>query len=342
MKAGYWQIELHPSAREKSAFVTHNGLYEFLVMPFGLTNSGASFQRLMGHILRGLEYRFALIYIDDIIIFSRSVEEHLVHLEEVFRRLRQANVKLNPKKCSFVKQKVEYLGHVVTPEGVSPNPDKVRVVQEFPPPNNLKELRHFLGLANYYRRFVTGFSHIANPLNALTKKGVYLHWTEECAVAFDKLKCALVSAPILAYPSFKEPFLLFVDASSTGIGFTLAQVQNAKEVVIAYNGRGLNQAERNYSTTEREALALVEGIKKFQPYLQNRKFTVVTDHSSLRWLMNVKDASGHLARWALLLQQYDFDIVHRWFIRASLCAMRFSFTPKGGATSGENLRVAKA
>ena len=218
---------------------------------------------------------------DDTIIFSRSVEEHLVHLEEVFGRLRQANVKLNPKKCSFVKQKVEYLGHVVTPEGVSPNPDKVRVVQEFPTPTNLKELRNFLGLANYYRRFVKGFSHIANPLNALTKKGVYLHWTEECAVAFDKLKCALVSAPILAYPSFKEPFLLFVDASSTGIGFTLAQVQNAKEVVIAKNGRGLNQAERNYSTTEREALPLVEGIKKFQPYLQNRKFTVVTDHSFL-------------------------------------------------------------
>ena len=221
MKAGYWQIELDPSAREKSAFVTHNGLYEFLVIPFGLTNSGASFQRLMGHILRGLEYRFALIYIDDIIIFSRSVEEHLVHLEEVFRRLRQANVKLNPKKCSFVKQKVEYLGHVVTPEGVSPNPDKVRVVQEFPTPTNLKKLRNLLGLANYYRRFVKGFSHIANPLNALTKKGVSFNWTEECAVAFDKLKRALVSAPILAYPNFKEPFLLFVDASSTGIGFTL-------------------------------------------------------------------------------------------------------------------------
>ena len=121
----------------------------------------------------------------------------------------------------------------------------------------------------------------------------------------------MVSAPILTYPNFREPFLLFVDASSTGIGFTLAQIQNGKEVVIAYNGRGLNQAEQNYSTTEREALALVEGIKKFQPYLHNHKFTVVTDHSSLRWLMNVKDASGRLARWALLLQQYDFNIVHR-------------------------------
>ena len=159
-------------SQQKTAFATHKGLYEFLTMPFGLVNSGASFQRLMGHILRGLEYRFALIYIDDIIIFSKSVDEHLDHLEEVFRRLRDANVKLNPKKCSFVKQRVEYLGHVVTPEGISPNPDKVRVVQEFPTPTNLKELRSFLGLANYYRRFVRGFSNIANPLNALTKKNV--------------------------------------------------------------------------------------------------------------------------------------------------------------------------
>ena len=143
------------------------------------------------------------------------------------------------------------------------------------------------------------------------KKGVKFEWTQSCADAFDKLKRALISAPILAYPDFKREFLLFVDASSTGIGFTLAQNQNEKEVVIAYNGRGLNIAEQNYSTTEREALALVEGIKKFQPYLFGRKFTVLTDHSSLRWLMNMKDATGRLARWSLLLQQYDFEIVHR-------------------------------
>ena len=280
-------------------------------MPFGLTNSGASFQRLMGHILRGLEYRYALIYIDDIIIFSKSVEEHLAHLEEVFGRLHDANVKLNPKKCSFAKQKVEYLGHLVTPQGIKPNPAKIKVVQGFPTPTNLKELRNFLGLATYYRRFVKGFSNIASPLNALTRKGVKFVWTEACSDAFDTLKRALVSAPILAYPNFKEPFLLFVDASSTGIGFTLAQEQNGNEVVIAYNGRGLNRAEQNYSTTEREALALVEGIKKFQPYLHNHKFTVVTDHSSLQWLMNIKDATGRLARWSLLLQQYDFNIIHR-------------------------------
>ena len=229
LKSGFWQIQMHSASREKTAFVTHNGLYEFLTMPFGLSNSGASFQRLMGYILRGLEYRFALIYIDDIIIFSKSVEEHLSHPWDVFRRLREANVKLNPKKCNFVKQTVEYLGHVVTPAGISPNPDKVRVVQEFPTPSNLNELRNFLGLANYYRRFVKGCSHIAAPLNALTRKGVSFKWSEQCAVAFDKLKRALVSAPVLAYPNFCEPFLLFVDASSTGIGFTLGQVQNGKE-----------------------------------------------------------------------------------------------------------------
>ena len=193
LKSGYWQIEMHPASREKTAFCTSKGLYEFLVMPFGLPNSGASFQRLMGHILRGLEYRYALIYIYDIIIFSKSVEEHLAHLEKVFRRLRDANVKLNLKKCSFAKQKVEYLSHLVTPQGIRPNPAKIKVLQEFPTPTNLKELRNFLGLATHYRRFVKGFSNIASPLNALTRKGGKFLSTEACSDAFDKLKRALVS-----------------------------------------------------------------------------------------------------------------------------------------------------
>ena len=210
----------------------------------------------------------------------------------------------------LIKQKVEYLGHVVTPDGVMPNPEKVRVVRDFPVPKNLKELRNLTGLANYYRRFVKGFAYKTNPLNALTKKGTKFEWTKACADAFDKLERGLISEPILAYPDFTKEFLLFVDASSTGIGFTLAQKQNGKEVVIAYNGRGLNQAEKNYSTAEREALAFVEGIKKFQPYLFGRKFTVITDHSLLRWLMNVKDATGRLARCSLLLQRpYEFSAI---------------------------------
>ncbi|PFX15398.1 Retrovirus-related Pol polyprotein from transposon opus [Stylophora pistillata] len=375
------------NARERTAFATHNGLYEFLVMPFGLTNSGQSFQRLMGHILRGLEYLFALIYIyiDDIIIFSKSADEHFGQLEEIFKRLREANIKLNPKKCNFVKQRVEYFGHIVTPEeecavafdklkralvsapilaypnfeepfllfvnasstGIGFTLAQVQDGKEVAIAYNGRGLnsaernystteKETLALIEGIKKFqsylqsrqftvVTDHSSLRWLMNVKDASGRLARWAlllqqydfeivhrpEECAVAFDKLKRALVSAPILAYPNFKEPFLLFVDASSTGIGFTLAQVQDGKEVAIAFNGRGLSSAERNYSTTEREALALIEGIKKFQPYLQSRQFTVVTDHSSLRWLMNVKDASGRLARWALLLQQYDFEIVHR-------------------------------
>ena len=175
-------------------------------MPFGLTNSGASSQPLMGHILRGLEYRFTLIYIDDIIIFSKSINEHLTHLEEAFRRLRDANVKLSPEKCSFVKERIEYLGHVVTPEGIFPDPSKVEVVKNFPTLASLKELESFLGLVNYYWHFIKGFLEIASPLNALTKKGVKFCWSESCADAFDRLKRALISAPILAFPNFHEQF----------------------------------------------------------------------------------------------------------------------------------------
>ena len=191
-------------------------------------------------------------------------------------------MKLHPKKCSFAKQRIEYLGQVVTPECIFPDPSKVEVVKNFPTSASLKELKSFPSLSNYYWRFIKGFSEIASPLNALTKKDIKFCWSESCANAFDRLKRALISAPVLAFPNFDEQFLLYVDASSTGIGFALAQIQNGKEVVIAYNGRGLNQAttQRNYTTTEREALALVEGIKKFQPYLHDRKFVVYSNHKS--------------------------------------------------------------
>ena len=312
LKSGYWQIPLDKSTKDKSAFVTHNGLWEFNVLPFGLTCSPATFQRLMGHILRGLEYTSALIYIDDIIIFSKSAEEHLKHLEEVFVRLRDANLKLNPKKCEFAKQEIEYLGHLVTPSGIKPCPSKVKAVRDFPVPKNLKDLKSFLGLANYYRRFIKDFAKIAYPLNHLTKKSFKFQWNDDCQKAFDTLKSALITAPILAYPNFTREFHLFVDASSTGIGMTLAQIfDDNLERAIAYNGRNLTPAEQNYSTTERECLALVEGIRKLQPYLHGRKFTVHSDHNCLQFLMNASNLSGRLARWSLMLQQFNFDVIYR-------------------------------
>jgi len=309
--SGYWQIGMAEGSKERTAFITYGGLYHFNVLPFGLTNAPATFQRLMESILRGLNHDIALCYIDDIIVFSKSFTQHLIDLRKVFLRLRHANIRLKPSKCKFGSPEVKYLGHVISRDGIAPNPDKIAAVKDFPVPKNVKGVRSFLGLANYYRRFVCNFAKIAVPLNALTRKDKKFVWTTDCQSAFDFLKTSLCTAPILAYPDFTQEFILHVDASDHALGYVLAQKQNDKEVVIAYAGRDLNPAERNYSATEREALGVVAAIKRFRPYLHGQKFIVYTDHNALKWLMNIKDPSGKLARWSLLLQQFDFTIEHR-------------------------------
>ena len=180
LRSGYWQIEMADDSKEKTAFITHNGLYEFNALPFGLCNSPATFQRVMTHVLRGLEWDICLVYIDDLIIFSRTFDDHLLHLEQVFKRLREANLRLKPSKCHFVKSEVEYLGHVVSADGLKPNPAKIRAVQEFPVPTNVTGVKAFLGLCNYYRRFIKGFAQIASPLNKLTSKNIKFDWAPEC------------------------------------------------------------------------------------------------------------------------------------------------------------------
>ena len=265
----------------------------------------------MESVLRNLTYKICLIYLDDILVYSKTFEDHLSHLRQVFDRLRLANLKLKPSKCKFACPQVTYLGHVVSPEGIAPDADKISAVKEFPRPHNIKTVRSFLGLANYHRRFNKDFSKIAAPMNKLLRKDQKFVRTDVCEQAFETLKAALVRAPILAFPDFKETFQLFTDASKEGIGATLGQIQNGKEVAIAYAGRDFNAAERNYSTTEREALAVVFGIKKFEPYLYGRKFILHTDHHFLKWLMSISDPAGRSARWFLLLQQYDFEIKHR-------------------------------
>ena len=203
LKSGYWQVELDDESREKTAFVTHSGLYEFLVLPFGLTNAPSTFERLMDIVLNRLTWKIALIYIDDIIVFSKSFDEHLHHLEIVFQRLREAGIKLKPSKCDFGKSEVNFLGHVITKDGVMPDPEKIRAVKEFPIPTSVRELRSFLGLAQYYKRFVKDYSKIAATLNSLTgKKGNSFQWTPECDQAFNKIKEALTNPPILSYPDF--------------------------------------------------------------------------------------------------------------------------------------------
>ena len=201
----------------------------------------------------------------------------------------------------------ETLGHVISKDGIYPDPEKLSAIQEYPVPRTVKEVRAFLGLANYYRKF----AKIAGPLHDLTKKGLKFYWSNDCQIAFDRLKEALTQSPILAYPDFAKEFTLATDASDEGLGYVLGQVQDGREVVIGYAGRKLLPAEKNYSVTEREALALVAGIRHFRSYLYGVHFKVFTDHSAVRWLMQLKEPSGRLARWALLLQQYDFDIIHR-------------------------------
>ena len=311
LQSGYHQVAMDSDSIEKTAFISHAGLYEYNVMSFGLTNAPPTFQRLMQRILHGLDWKICLVYIDDVIIFSKTFQEHLSRLAAVFDRLREAHLKLKPSKCHFACSSVNFLGFVVSSEGILPDPSKITAVETFPVPSSVKDVRSFLGLSNYYRRFVKDFAKIASPLNRLTRKSVPFVWDPSCEAAFQALKARLCSSPILVYPDFSQAFHLHTDASQYAIGYILGQHINGCETVIAYGGRELNLAETRYSTTEREALAVVNGIKHYQPYLSCKKFYVHTDHGSLSWLMKVKDPTGRLARWALQLQQYDFEIIHR-------------------------------
>ena len=312
LASGFWQIPLDPETKHKSAFITHQGIYQFRKLPFGLMNSPMTFQLAMTQALRGMNWKYALIYVDDILIFSQNFEEHLQHLSQIFQRLREANLKLKPSKCKFATKSVIYLGHVLSKEGVHTDSSKIEAVKSFPIPKSQKEVRGFLGLCNYYRKFVKGFSIIASPLNALLRKEAKFTWSDECQTAFDSLKEALTSAPILAYPDMNKPFILSCDASGTAIGYVLGQLDdNGRERVIAYGGRALRDAERKWCIAERECLALVTAVKEYHAYLACTEFTIYTDHFSLKYLEKIKNANGRLGRWAIELQPYMKNICYK-------------------------------
>ena len=298
--------------KPKTAFTTTRGLYEFNVMPFGLTNAPATFQRLMDRVLNGLTYEQCLVYLDDVIVFSPDFDAHLKHLNAVFGCISDAGLKLKPSKCMFGREKVDYLGHVVSAKGVSVQPQKVKAVTEFPVPTTVTQLRSFLSLAGYYRRFIPRFSLISSPLNELLKKGQQFVWTDKCQEGFETLKARLTSAPILAFPLLDRPFRLATDASGTALGAVLSQLTDAgDEVVIAYASCTMSREERKYSTIERDGLALVWAVKHFRVYLWSREFTLVTDHCPLKWLKSMKDPTGRIGRWLLLLEEYPYTIEHR-------------------------------
>ena len=312
LSSGYWQVAMAPEDREKTAFATGSGgLYQFTVMSFGLANAPATFERLMERVLAGLPWEVCLAYLDDIIIHARTFQEEMKRLRDVLERLKRAGLKLNPKKCHLFQKHVTFLGHVVSGEGISTDPEKVRAVKDWPIPVRVSEVRSFLGLCSYYRRFVKNFSTIARPLHRLTEKENNFKWTQECSDAFNHLKHALVTAPVLKYPSSTEQFILDTDASNYGIGAVLSQVQDGEERVVAYYSSTLSKAERNYCVTRKELLAIVSAVKKFHHYLYGRPFLIRTDHGALRWLLNFKNPEGQLARWIEVLGIYDLKIEHR-------------------------------
>eukprot|EP00731_Ephydatia_muelleri_P031261 Em0022g775a len=309
LASGYWQVEMEEADRKKTAFSTREGHFEFNVMPFGLTNAPATFQRLVECVLAGLTYEQCLIYLDDIVVFSVTFDKHLERLKMVFHHLAEAGLKLKPNKCHFAKSEIRYLGHIVSRQGIQADPDKTSAMISFPVPSDIKELRQFLGLTNYYRRFIKGYSSIAEPLHKLTRKteGGF-KWNSECQNAFQHLKHLLVSPPILAYPQFQLPFVVTLDASSCAIGAVLSQEHEGEEKVIAYWSRQLSKAEQNYSTIEREALAVVAAVKEFFPYLYGKSFNLLTDHNPLTSLRGLKDTGGRITRWLLFLQQVDIAL----------------------------------
>lgn len=309
--SGFWQISIRATDRHKTAFTSPFGLFEFNRMPFGLCNAPATFQRLMDVVLAGLLWKNCLVYVDDIIVFGRTFDEHLENLSLVLDALRAANITLKASKCKLLCEEIQFLGHVVSATGVATDPEKVNKISSMPAPRNTHEIKVFTGLTGYYRKFIKDYASIAEPLNKLLRKEGEWHWADEQQSAFDELKKRLTEAPILAFPDFKLPFTLFTDASNHGIGSVLSQFQNGKEVVICYYSRTLNTAERNYSTTERECLAIVDSVKNFRYYLIGRRFEVVVDHHSLRWLKTVSDNSQRLARWSLQLQEFDYDVTYR-------------------------------
>jgi hypothetical protein len=337
LQSGFWQIRMAPENMKKTALITKSGLYEWTVMPFGLKNATSTFTRTMFEVFKDLGDKFLKVFVDDLNVHSENWEDHLQHLGAVFSKLKEVNLKLNPGKCCFAAKSIVFLGHVVSREGTKPDPGKIDAVLRFPTPKTVTNVRSFLGLTGYYRKYIRAYSRMAGPLFELTKKDVMFVWDQNCQRAFDDLKRALVGAPVLVRPDFKGPFCLDVDWSTKGVSAILSQKEGRFERVIAYASKALTVAQRKFHPMEGECYALIWGILHFRQYLHRTHFTLRTDHKPLEWLATVLDAHGKRGRWIDMLQDFSFKIVHRPGMRHAN-ANALSRNPVGQATDDDDFR----
>jgi hypothetical protein len=307
LQSGYHQIRISDQDVPKTAFRTPMGHYQFKVLCFGLTNAPATFQSVMNNIFRKYLGKFVLVYIDDILVFSQTPEQHVEHLKLVLRLLRDNHLYAKMSKCELNRPELKFLGHVVGQEGIKVDPAKTAAVSDWPVPTDVKQLRSFLGLANYFRRFMQGYSKLTQPLTRLLRKGVVFAMSDECLQAFEGVKFALTTAPVLAMPDYSKRFEVVCDASLIGIGAVLLQEGRP----IAFESRALNSAERNYSTGDQELLAVVHALHAWRCYLEGVECTLVTDHCPLTYLKTQPNLSRRQTRWSEFLQRFT----HEWQYR---------------------------
>ncbi|CAH1422254.1 unnamed protein product [Lactuca virosa] len=304
LRSGYHQLKVREEDIPKTAFRTRYGHYEFVVMPFGLTNAPTAFMDLINRVCRPFLDNFVIVFIDDILVYSRSEEEHSRHLRQSLETLRAEKLYAKLSKCEFWLRSVNFLGHVVSQEGIHVDPSKIKAIEGWAVPMTPTEIRQFLGLAGYYRRFIQNLSRTAKPLTMLTQKGVPFVWTEKQEVAFRTLKRALCSAPVLSLPEGTEDFVIYCDASNLGLGCVLMQ----RGKVIAYASRQLKTHEVNYTTHDLELGAVVFALKIWRHYLYGTKCTIFTDHKSLQHILNQKELNMRQRRWVELLNDYECEI----------------------------------